>query len=208
MTSRALFLPGAGGAAGFWHPVGACLPAPLDKVYFAWPGLGDQPADPDVRGFDDLVALVEAELTEPCDLVAQSMGGIVAVRVALRHPDKVRRLVLVATSGGVDVARFGAADWRSEYRREFPGASAWVTSERPDHTNEIGRIGAPTLLVWGDSDPISPVAVGEHLASLLPNATLRVIRGGTHGMAAELPDDVAPLIAAHLGLVSKAAPES
>ena len=199
MSPRVLFLPGAGGAAAFWHAVGARLPAAWEKVYLSWPGLGDEPADPRVRGFDDLVALVEAELTEPCDVVAQSMGGIVAVRVALRHPDKVRRLVLVATSGGVDVARFGAADWREEYRREFPRASAWVTAERPDHTSEIGHIGAPTLLVWGDSDPISPVAVGEHLASLLPNATLRVIRGGTHGMAAEHPDDVAPLIAAHLG---------
>jgi pimeloyl-ACP methyl ester carboxylesterase len=208
MTPRVLFLPGAGGAAAFWHPVGARLPAALDSVYFAWPGLGGEPADPRVRGFGDLVALVEAELTEPCDVVAQSMGGVVAVRVALRHPDKVRRLVLVATSGGVDVARFGAADWREEYRREFPGASAWVTAERPDHTSDIGRIGAPTLLVWGDSDPVSPVAVGEHLASLLPNATLRVVRGGTHGMAAERPDDVAPLIAAHLDLVSKPAPES
>ena len=208
MTPRVLFLPGAGGAASFWHPVGARLPAACEKVYFSWPGLGDEPADPRVRGFDDLVSVVEAELAEPCDLVAQSMGGIVAVRVALRHPDKVRRLVLVATSGGVDVARFGAADWREEYRREFPRASAWVTAERPDHTSEIGRIDAPTLLVWGDSDPISPVTVGEHLASLLPNATPRVIPGGTHGMAAERPDDVAPLIAAHLGLVSAAAPES
>jgi pimeloyl-ACP methyl ester carboxylesterase len=57
--------------------------------------------------FDDLVRLVEAELTEPSTLVAQSMGGIVAVRVALRQPTQVRRLVLVATSGGVDVERLG-----------------------------------------------------------------------------------------------------
>jgi pimeloyl-ACP methyl ester carboxylesterase len=208
MIPRVLFLPGAGGAAAFWHPVGARLPAACEPVYLSWPGLGDEPPDPRVRGFDDLVALVEAELTEPCDVVAQSMGGIVAVRLALRHPDKVRGLVLVATSGGVDVGRFGAADWRDEYRREFPRASAWVMAERPDHTNEIGRIAAPALLLWGDSDPISPVAVGEHLASLLPNATLRVIPGGTHGMAAERPDDVAPLIAAHLGLVSKVPPEA
>src|SRR3979409_534484 len=99
-----IFLPGAVGAAAFWRPVGDLLPAAWKKVYLAWPGLGAESPDRDVRGFDDLGRLVEAELTDESALVAQSMGGIVAVRVALMHPNKVRRLVLVATSGGVDVA--------------------------------------------------------------------------------------------------------
>jgi hypothetical protein len=63
---KLIFLPGALGAAAFWHPVGARLPAEWQKVYLAWPGLGAQRPDPDVRGFDDLVRRVEAELTEPC----------------------------------------------------------------------------------------------------------------------------------------------
>ncbi|MCW2975681.1 MAG: alpha/beta hydrolase fold protein, partial [Actinomycetia bacterium] len=111
-VGKVIFLPGAVGAADFWRPVGALLPAAWEKTYLAWPGLGAEPPDPGVHGFDDLVRLVEAELTEPSTLVAQSMGGIVAVRVALRHPGKVRRLVLVATSGGVDVELLGGADWR------------------------------------------------------------------------------------------------
>ena len=55
---RVLFLPGVLGAPEFWHPVGERLPRAWEKVYFGWPGLGDQPPDPAVRGFDDLVALV------------------------------------------------------------------------------------------------------------------------------------------------------
>lgn len=196
---RVLFLPGAGAAPEFWHPVGERLPRAWERVYFGWPGLGDRPHDPAVRGFDDLVALVEGALERPCDLVAQSMGGIVAVRVALRHPGRVRRLVLAATSGGIDVSRHGAAPWREEYRRIFPAAAGWITEEQPDHTHEIGRISAPTLLLWGDSDPISPVGVGEQLAGLLPHATLRVVRGGTHSFAHDRAPAVAPLIAAHLG---------
>ena len=138
------------------------------------------------------------QLTGPADLVAQSMGGVVAIRVALRHPERVRRLVLAATSGGVDVAGLGGTDWRPDYRRQFPGAAAWILRERPDHTAELGRITAPTLLLWGDRDEVSPVAVGERLASLLPHAALRLIAGGDHGFAADRPDEVAPLIAAHL----------
>jgi len=195
-----IFLPGALGAAEFWHPVGAMLPVSWEKVYLRWPGIGSQEADPDVRGFDDLVRLVERDLDGPSDLVAQSIGGVVAIRVALRNPDKVRRLVLVATSGGVDVGRLGGTEWRDNYRRNNPGADEWVTRDRSDHTAEIGSISAPTLLLWGDSDPISPLAVGEYLDSLLPNAQLHVIPKGTHSLAVERAQEIAPIITAHLAV--------
>jgi pimeloyl-ACP methyl ester carboxylesterase len=54
------------------------------------------------------------------------------------------------------------------------------------------------LLLWGDSDPISPVAVGEHLASLFPSSSLHVLAGGTHSLALDLPDEVAARITAHV----------
>lgn len=193
-----IFLPGAVGAAEFWHPVGALLPPEWEKVYLAWPGLGAQAPDESFRGFDDLVRLVEERLSEDSTMAAQSMGGIVAVRVALRNRDNVRRLVLVATSGGIEVAALGATDWREDYRESHPSAARWITEDRPDHTDEIRSITAPTLLLWGDRDPISPISVGEHLASLLPNAVLRVIRGGTHSLVLDRADEVASLISEHL----------
>jgi pimeloyl-ACP methyl ester carboxylesterase len=195
---KLIFLPGALGAAEFWHPVGELLPAEWEKVYLTWPGLGAQDPDPAVRGFDDLVRLVENELTEPSTLIAQSMGGVVAIRAALRHPGKVHQLVLVATSGGVDVARLGASDWRANYRAAHPAGARWITDDVPDHTDELSAVTAPALLLWGDSDPISPVAVGEHLASLLPSATLHVLAGGTHSLALDLPDEVAAQIRAYV----------
>lgn len=126
------------------------------------------------------------------------MGGVVAVGLALRWPEKVRRLVLVATSGGIDVLGFGAAEWRGDYRTEFPGAATWVSEERPDYTESIASVSAPTLLIWGDCDPISPVMVGERLNAMLPNSMLRVLAGGTHMLALEQPDAVASLIVDHL----------
>jgi pimeloyl-ACP methyl ester carboxylesterase len=196
---RVLFLPGAGGAAEFWTPVAQRLPPDWETVAFSWPGLGDEPGDPAVTGLDDLVDLVAASLTAPADLVAQSMGGIVALRLASRHPDAVRRLVLVATSGGFDLGGHAAQDWRGEYRRAYPRAAAWITAPIPHSGAVAAEITAATLLVWGDRDPISPVTVGEELATTLPSARLTVIPGGTHDLAYELPDVVAPLIVAHLG---------
>lgn len=192
------FLPGAGGSADFWRPVGQRLPGTWSKRYFAWPGLGEQPHDPDIQGMDDLARLVIREITGPVDLVAQSMGGGVAARIALARPAMVRCLVLTATSAGVAMDAFGARDWRADYRRAFPRAADWITE--PDAAGQlvVKNIAAPTLLIWGDADPISPVAVGWHLAERLPNAALRIVSGGDHDLALTRPDEVAPLIHDHL----------
>lgn len=191
------FLPGVGGDPGFWRPVGDLLPGGSD-LFFGWPGLGDQPADPKVRGYDDLMALVAASLKRPTDLIAQSMGGALAMRLALAFPDKVRRLVLTATSGGLNMQGFGATDWRDAYRRLFPHAADWVMAPFPDLSVALSSLHQPALLLWGDNDPISPVAVGEYLCERLPDAHLHVVKGGGHDLAVTHAAEIAPLIAAFL----------
>ena len=65
--TKILFLPGAGASPDFWKPVGALLPADWSKEYFGWPGLGDQPHDPAVKGIDDLVRMVAAKMDGPVE---------------------------------------------------------------------------------------------------------------------------------------------
>jgi pimeloyl-ACP methyl ester carboxylesterase len=213
MSRRVVFLPGAGGAAEFWRPVAERLPSDWRRTLLRWPGAGDEPHDADVRSFEDLIKYAAAAVDGRiegggadervddgrADVVAQSMGGVVAIGLALRHPERIGRLVLVATSGGIDLGGTSAAEWRDEYRREYPLAASWVTEQRPDYGDLLHDVHQPALLIWGDADPISPVAVGERLAALLPHSTLEVLAGGTHALAAEQPDAVADLIARHLG---------
>jgi pimeloyl-ACP methyl ester carboxylesterase len=59
-------------------------------------------------------------------------------------------------------------------------------------------IKAPTLLLWGDADPISPVPVGERLAALIPDARLRVVEGANHDLAQTHPKAVAEEVRKHL----------
>jgi pimeloyl-ACP methyl ester carboxylesterase len=198
VTRRIFFLPGTGASPEFWKPAGALLPADWSKTYLGWPGLGHQPHDPAIASFDDLVALVEARMTGPVDLVAQSMGGVIAARLAIARPTLVRRLVLTVTSGGVDMATMGASDWRADYRQLFPNAAEWVYAPRNAAPLPVEKIAAPTLLLWGDNDPISPLAVGRHLARKIPNAELHVLAGGDHSLAQNRAAEVAPLIEAHL----------
>jgi pimeloyl-ACP methyl ester carboxylesterase len=196
---KILFLPGAGGSADFWKPVGTRLPIDRPKHYFGWPGLGDQPHDPAIGSLDDLVQLVLGEMDAPVDLVAQSMGGVIAAHIALQRPSLVRRLVLCVTSGGVDMAGLGASDWRGDYRKSFPNAADWITAARAAPPLPVEKIGAPTLLIWGDTDPISPLTVGRHLEWRLPNARLEIVAGGGHDLAVTHADHVAMLVGRHLG---------
>ncbi len=200
MAHRVLFLPGASGAGDFWRPVADLLPADWDKVLLDWPGLGSIPADPRVNSFADLARLVADRIDdEPVDLVAQSMGGLIAMRLAIGHPQLVRRIVLVATSGGVDLSRFDLEDWRAEYRAEYPSALPFVTdATTPDLSEELRKVQAPVLLLWAKGDAISPPAVGEYLATKLCDAQLHVLEYDDHMFARDHASAVAPVVAAHL----------
>jgi pimeloyl-ACP methyl ester carboxylesterase len=198
VDERLIFLPGASGNLQFWRPVSAKLRHPGACHFMAWPGFGGAPPEPGVTGIDDLVARVVREIAAPVALLAQSMGGVIAVRAALERPDLVRHLVLSVTSGGIDVAALGAADWRTAFRTSYPGVPSWFADERRDLTERIREIAIPVLLLWGNADPISPVAVGRRLAELFPSAELVVVDGGTHDLVLERADEVVPYIERHL----------
>lgn len=193
-----VFLPGASGNTKFWQPVAARLEHPARRRFLAWPGFGGVPARPDVNGIEDLVRSVVREIEGPVDILAQSMGGIVAVRAVLEKPELVQHLVLAATSGGMDMASLGAQDWRPAFRAANPNAPAWFEAERADLRERSHELALPVLLLWGDADPISPVAVGERLAASLPDAELVIVAGGTHDLVFERAAEVAPHVQRHL----------
>ncbi len=139
-----------------------------------------------------------ARLEGPTALIAQSMGGVVALLAALERPSRITHLVLSVTSGGLDLDGLGAWDWRPALRAAQPNLPPWFIDYRVDLTAALAAVRAPTLLLWGDADPLSPVAVGQRLASALPRASLHVLPGGTHDLVETMADRVAPLIDEHL----------
>ena len=194
-----LFLPGASGNTDFWRPVAAALPVTLPTHHVGWPGVGPTPPDPGITSLQGLVHSVVARLDRPTALVAQSMGCVVAVLAALERPQQVTHLVLAALSGGVDLQRHGAVDWRPPRTQVDPANPAHVFAAYDgDVTTRLPDVVAPTLLLWGDADPLSPVSVGRWLVDTLPRAALHVVAGGTHTFCHDRADVVAPLVSNHI----------
>ena len=59
-------------------------------------------------------------------------------------------------------------------------------------------INIQTLLIWGDNDPVSPVAAGEYLARELPDAKLIVVEDADHFLARDRVEEVTLYIAEFL----------
>ncbi|MEA5415212.1 alpha/beta fold hydrolase [Synechococcus sp. BA-132 BA5] len=203
---RLLFLPGASGDTSFWRPLEQRLGCRAERLHLGWPGFGATPPRPGVEGFEDLLALVLEPLDRPCALVAQSMGGVLALRAALARPQWVTHLVLCATSGGLPMAELGAADWRAGFRTSLSQLPDWFATETTDLSERLSEVAAPTLLLWGDGDPFSPIAVGERLARRLPRARLHVVPGGDHDLGLIHAEQLAPVIDAHLAAAAPVAP--
>ncbi|MBI5068382.1 MAG: alpha/beta fold hydrolase [Deltaproteobacteria bacterium] len=195
-----VYLPGAGGRSIFWRPVATRLADLGRACLLGWPGFGDEPPDPAIGSLDDLYSWMLPRLPAGrLHLVAQSMGGVLAARLALEQPGRVGRLVLAATSGGLDVRALGASDWRPDFLSRLPHLPRWFAEDRTDLSARLGAIRAPTLLLWSDADPVSPLAVGQHLQKVIPGARLQVFAGGTHTFAEDRAEEVAAAVRAHLG---------
>ena len=100
LSEPVLLIAGLGQGAWVWRDVAALLEHERTVVLFEASGTGalrDQPARGTVH---EMAADVAAMLDSPAHVVGLSMGGYVALTLALAQPSLVRSLVLVATGGG------------------------------------------------------------------------------------------------------------
>ena len=183
MDDKLIFLPGASGSTRFWSPVQQHLADDYSTDVIGYPGFADVPNDPEIHNFDQLCQHVINQISEPCYLVAQSMGGIFAIATALAKPELIRGLVLIATSGGIDLSPFHVADWRQVYQAEYTTQPDWFVTTQTNYQDQLQHIQCPSLLLWGGIDPISPVEVGQYLQQCLKQAELHVIAEGQHHFA-------------------------
>jgi pimeloyl-ACP methyl ester carboxylesterase len=146
--------------------------------------LGNRPISLPAMG-DDLAAVVEKLGYHQVDVMGYSLGGGVALRLAIQHPSLVRRLVLISAVYSTDgfypemlpmQALVGAAMVEQmkptpiyqsyvkvapkpeDFPRLLDAMGAWMRQSY-DWSEEVKKLKMPVMLVWGDSDMMRP----EHI---------------------------------------------
>jgi pimeloyl-ACP methyl ester carboxylesterase len=150
------------------------------------------------------------------DVLAHSLGGLVATELAMEQPDRVRRLVLVAPAGvpcgrGVLERTLPLIEELYDVRTRLPTIIGDAVRTGPvslvhgvvyvwerDIRAELGAVRAPTLLVWGDRDRLVPEQVAEEWQRLLPRSRLVRLPCG-HVPMWEAPRELASCVLGFLG---------
>ncbi|KXZ72006.1 alpha/beta fold hydrolase [Acinetobacter venetianus] len=185
-----VFLAGASGNTKFWTPLIEKLPESYTKQVIAYPSFHGEPAHPDINSFDDLTSYVIEQIQQPSILIAQSMGGIFAIAAALKKTHLIKGLVLIATSGGINLDQFQVQDWRQGYQAEYLQYPDWFVTANISYENSLTDVDIKTLLIWGDQDLVSPVPVGQYLNRILKNSTLYIVKNGDHQLAEKYANEV------------------
>jgi pimeloyl-ACP methyl ester carboxylesterase len=169
---------------------------------------------------DVICSFLDALSLERAIIAGHSLGGAIAQTLALENPDRVLGLALVGTGARLRVlpAFLGGMqdDFANTARQlneaEFaPGADARLKqlSEEQlltcdpgvvygdlaacnafDILTRVSDIRAPTLIVCGAEDRMTPVKYSQYLAAHIPQTQLRLIEGAGHMVMVERPSEV------------------
>ncbi|MGD1995729.1 MAG: alpha/beta fold hydrolase [Anaerolineae bacterium] len=165
----------------------------------------------------DVVDFAEAVGLERAVLVGHSMGGAIAQTIALAAPDLVQGLVLMGTGAklGVAPAILEGLERDFEGTTELIARWAWgpaanptlvaqgqemmletgprvvlgdfVACDRFDVRDRVDGIAAPTLVLTGSEDRMTPPRFGEWLANQIPGARFSLLEGAGHMLMLERP---------------------
>lgn len=145
---------------------------------------------------------LDANEIDCADIIGHSMGGQIALHLAARAPERVRRLVLVSAAG---IPRALNLNQLTRFVAEIMPPRAWGTPAflptiawdalrmgprvflsatrallRDDVRPLLPQITAPTLLIWGRLDVLTPLAHGQQLCAAIPAARIVVFDDAAH----------------------------
>ena len=119
-----------------------------------------------------LLDLLDTLQLDRAVLIGPSMGGRIALEFAIDHPQRVAGLIL---AGPVGIA---------------------------ENRDRLGMITAPTLLVWGSEDQVSPLADSDILLTGIAGSRREVLAGAPHPCYLDQPQSWHGLLQAFLATLS------
>ena len=204
-----VFVHGLSASGRWWRPV---LPFFEDRDV----RVVDLPRFGTLQGFgpNDAAAWLgdwlDGEGLAGADVAGHSLGGLIAAELAVQRPEAVRRLVLVAPAGvppgrGLaghvlpllatirDAPPALLAHALRDGLRAGPASllRGGLHAVRHDIRADLAAVRVPTLLVWGERDPLVPRRLADEWTRGLPDVRLVVLPEAGHVPMFDAPAELA-----------------
>ncbi len=118
-----------------------------------------------------------------CFLLPAKIGKLIFSLPILNKMEKLAKKVLYKIADSPDYDRTEGIE-REIFKK--------VTHQ--SQKEKLQDIQVPTLIIWGSHDNYVPLAEGKIIASLIPNASLKIIEGGKHGLHIQKPEKFLELV--------------
>lgn len=158
-------------------------------------------------------------------LLGHSFGGQIAIRLSALRPERVAKLVLIDSSGVRDhslkavlkrklfwvLAKVGSVFFKFSWARTL----LYKLARERDYNNappllkrtmsmiledevleDLPKIQAPTQIVWGQGDQVTPIWMGQKMHKLIPDSSLEIVSGARHSPQYTHIEQVASTVAA------------
>lgn len=212
-----LFIHGAGGNHRVWRRQ---IEVFKDSVAIDLPGHGVGVGRTTVDEYvEDVRKFCDEKHLKNIVMIGHSMGGAIAQKFALMHPECLRAIVLVCTGAKLRVnpiildaiersydeaieliVGFAFSDKtvgeiktmsREEMKRIRPEAvySDLEACDKFNIMNRLGEIKLPTLIVCGVEDRLAPVKYSEYLKDNISNSKFVAIADAGHMVMLEKPEE-------------------
>ncbi len=188
--------------------------AGLTTVTLSLPGRrgSSGPACTTVAEAAAVVGNVIRRLEGPVVLYGHSLGGGIALELALTQPDLLAGLVLVATGARLrvhpeilaQVRAAAAADHGAVDVGTTPATTTrddWLAADGFDRLHDLGGCHVRALILGGADDALTPPRNVAWLEDHLPDARQVLVAGAGHFLPIEDPDTTADAIVDFLGEV-------
>ncbi|MCX6764292.1 MAG: alpha/beta hydrolase [Candidatus Nealsonbacteria bacterium] len=160
------------------------------------------------------------ELTEPFFLLGHSFGGRIAIKFAIKHPEKLKGLILLSAAGIKSKENFIANSslifkqlhflpgydlFRKFFYKFILRKTDYIKLEgimketfknviNEDLSDLLAEIKVKTLILWGGKDNVTPLSDAYFMKEKIVNSKLEILEGLNHTAYFENPEIVGPKI--------------
>jgi pimeloyl-ACP methyl ester carboxylesterase len=227
-TKTIVVLHGWGRTLDEWINFANTMSSEYKVVLIDLPAFGSSPPFPKNADLDDYIQVLGVFLNgvdvKKCTLIGHSFGGKLGIVLASKYK-YIEKLILVAPSGVEH--RYSITNIKyiffkllkplqflfpkkirdniiqkisSEDYNDLPDTmqQTFKNVSFQDVSSYARKIKIPTLIVWGENDPVLPLKISKILKRMMVNSRIRVVWGAKHDPHLEKPSTFDQIIAEFL----------